>query len=490
MKTNQTPPHTINQGSIIGDGSGNTINNGLSSRAVVGIALLILMAIAVAFYISNKKEQPKSSLAYHFLVDVSENMNQTINGISLYGIAKQVIHNLSSFGGFDTSRTLRGLRFVGGGDSCNQTSFVGLGTDVSPDKLTHALNQVSPSGVNAYELGLSEAFTDLAKVDANIKIIFIMLGSVSNAPCREYSLPIMLRSYIGSEQDITPIICTFAIVEDDLAFENFKRQMIADGFSCVYQSSDPNDITQVAIDIIEGLILGERQEKEFIISPPPPTEIIYLAPTSTAQSTTIAEASMPITDTPAPTDTEIPITPTNTEIATNTPHPTDTQTAIPSETATPTATETITPTNTEVATNTPHPTDTQTAIPSETTTPTTMPTVTNTPSPTETIVVPYSTMSPDNVRNSFSINQQVRVRVPRQVRVYLQPSIIGGTHGIADSGYLNTMDIIFIIGDPEWGRICYNCFPDHGYFWPIIVTTYQIYPREGWIYDGHLESVD
>jgi hypothetical protein len=259
-----------NCGGMLG-GTNNTINNGLPSWAVGLITLMILIGLISAVFIFNKKEPPKPSLAYHFLVDVSENMNQTINGVSQYDIANQAIQTLSNFGAFSTSRTLRGLRLAGGGESCNQTTLVDFGADIPSEKFIQALNQVSPSGFNAYERGLSEAFADMAKVEANIKVIFIMLGTLSNKPCSDRLLPLVLRTYISTEQEITPVICTFAIIGDDLQFKNFQRQMLNEGFGCVYQANDANDISQIAIDIMQDLISKSQYTEEVIV---PPNEFI------------------------------------------------------------------------------------------------------------------------------------------------------------------------------------------------------------------------
>lgn len=321
MKTNKTPPHTINQGSIVGDGSGNTINNGSRGWVTIGIVIAFVIAIiiisVVALLITNKQDQPKPSLAYHFLVDVSENMNQTINGVSQYEIAKRAVQNISGFGAFGTSRTWRGLRLVGGGDSCHQTSLIASGVNIPTDSFTQSLETISPSGINAYKSGLNASFEDMVSVESDIKIVFILMGSLDAKPCESFSFPAMLRSYIALA-NITPIICTFAIV-DDLEFDEFKQQMINDGFRCVHQAKNADEISTIAIELIKDAIIRSQYIEEPIIPPAPLTELVYLA------TTTQLDTSVLVTDTPAPTLTPMP---TLTPIPTLTPTPDATATLL------------------------------------------------------------------------------------------------------------------------------------------------------------------
>lgn len=290
-----------NRGGIFG-GSRNTINFGFPTWAVILIVLIFIIGIFLV--INQLRNESSNSLAYHFLVDVSENMNQTINGITLYDIAKQAIQTIRSSEALYLDKAWLGLRLAGGED-CNQTSLIDSGVGISTDSFINQLNLVSPTGINSYEKGMNAALGDMLDIEAETKVIFIMLGSLDNEPCGAYALPTILSNYkvIGK---IAPIICTFAIVENELAFEDFKRQMIVEGFDCVYQADNPEDISRVVINIIHEHTQKQFQHELTLLPPILSVDLIGIPPITFPTETTIAEALPNITDTPVPTETYLP----------------------------------------------------------------------------------------------------------------------------------------------------------------------------------------
>ena len=104
----------------------------------------------------------------------------------------------------------------------------------------------------------------------------------------------------------------------------------------------------------------------------------YVKPTDTNTPTPTNTIAPTDTNTPTPTNTTAP-TDTNTPTPTNTTAPTDTNTPTPTNTTAPTDTNTPTPTNTTALTDTNTPTPTNTTAPTDTNTPT--PTNTTAPTP-------------------------------------------------------------------------------------------------------------
>jgi uncharacterized protein YraI len=114
-------------------------------------------------------------------------------------------------------------------------------------------------------------------------------------------------------------------------------------------------------------------------------------PTPTATNTPVPTLTPTLTFTPFPTSTHT-YTPTYTP--TNTPIPSSTATATPTSTPTPTFTSTATVTYTATATHTATPTQTPTSTSTATATPSPTPTTTDTPSPTSTLTATPTAIPP------------------------------------------------------------------------------------------------
>lgn len=366
-------------------------------------------------------DPPPPSLAYLFVVDTSSEMAVDVNGISRQEIAIDAIRQIAE-APLNTSQVWRGLRVMGGGDLCNQSELIANGRNISSSEFMSEFESSYPQGVNAYELGIRESFEDFTIRDAaisDIKVVFIILGSLELDPCRDFNFGVALSSY--KQVGISTTFCTFTLAEDNIAFEAFQQQMAMNGFGCVHNVENPEEISKIAIRVMEGLILNEIGENEVDIEAlHTPTPIVYLRPTDTSeptvtpnftetessQQTMIAahwsptpSATYTSTEKPTDTPTLTSIPPTETETPhltqtyvvgltstaagwtvtpspTDSPEPTSTLTATntPTDTATPTYTATNTPTDTPTPSNTPTDTPTPTRTPRPTRTPTTTPT--------------------------------------------------------------------------------------------------------------------
>ncbi|MBZ0279423.1 MAG: toll/interleukin-1 receptor domain-containing protein, partial [Anaerolineae bacterium] len=407
-----TPPQTtpdINisgdympMGSISGSGIGKQvidkqINNYTNIPRIIIFIILLLIGLVALFVVLNRPQAapPDPTVAYEFLVDTSDRMLESLNGVPRYEIVNQAIRQIADSPGLNTNRTYRAVRFAGGGDLCSQTELMarGAGDQSSLDEFLLPLSYI-PSGTNAVEAGIRATFEDLAAPQvqgSDVKVVFIMLGALDLSPCRDFNIPIALSSY--KQLGIATTFCTFTLLEDLPGFERFQREMLDQGFGCVNNVDDPQEISKIALTIIDQLIKEAKGEEVELTPFGSPTAVIFLrptdTPTTTLTSTPSPQPTATDTVTTAPTDTDTPTTqPTDTDTPTTQPTDTDTPTTQPTDTPLPTDTATNTPSSTPTDrptnTPTPEPTDTATKTPTRRPSPTPSNTPTRTPSPTPT----------------------------------------------------------------------------------------------------------
>lgn len=396
----QTTPNIggdyMSVGSISGSGIGKQvidkqINNYTNIPRIIIFIILLLIGLVALFVIINRPQAtpPDPTVAYEFLVDTSDNMLELLNGIPRYEIVNQAIRQIANAPGLDTSRTYRAVRFAGGGTQCDQTQLVarGTGDQATLDEFLLPLSYI-PSGENAVEAGIRATFEDLAAPQvqgSDVKVVFIMLGALDLSPCRDFNIPIALSSY--KQLGIATTFCTFSLVEDLPGFERFQREMLDQGFGCVNNVDDPQEISKIALTIIDQLIKEAKGEEVTLTPIGSSTPVSFLRPTNTPSTTPTPQPTATDTVTTAPTATNTPTTaptdtiaPTDTDTPTTQPTDTNMPTTQPTNTPPPTDTATRTPSNTP----TPEPTDTPTKTATRRPSPTPSNTPTRTPSPTRT----------------------------------------------------------------------------------------------------------
>lgn len=373
------PPSTstvsVTQGDYIhntGSGTGkieSQTNNYFQTPRFILFLLFILVIIIAVFVFLNRPQAspPEPKVAYEFLVDTSASMQTPLNGVPRFQIITDAIKQIANTPGLDTSRVYRSLRLAGGGSECKQTELAaqGRGDQLSFDQFIAPLDTTIPGGTSAVEAGIRASFKDLdvdAVRESDVKVVFILLGSLDFSECRAFDIPTALSAY--KQLGISTVFCAFTLSNDLPGFERFQRQMLDNGFECVHNVETPEEISKIAVSIIENLIVRFKGEEIDLTPIDTPTEVVYLRPSDTPT---------PIfTDTPSKTPT-----PTATATASNTPEPTDTNEPTvtltpspkpPTNTASPEPTDTDEPTNTptQKSTDTPRPTDTPVDTPTNT----------------------------------------------------------------------------------------------------------------------------
>ena len=322
-----------------------TQNFGIDGRWIALILLIVVAGFIFFFTLLREDETPPVTLAYEFLVDTSGLMSDEIGGIRRIEIVSSAVGQIVDT--FDEQESWRGLRVAGG--TCERTEQVHSGTDVVSNQFVASLNALEPSGVNAYRAGIDGLTRDLSEDiprTSEIRVAFLFLGSVDSSPCRpQVNFAEQFDKF--AQYNISTTLCTFVMAEDDEAFSRFRQAMIAEGFTCVHNEDDPQQIANIAIQKIEQLIQIDNLVTltPFPTSPPSPTQEIPIDGTEIAQEPTSTETTAPtimITKTSTATLT-------NTATATDAPSPTHTlsPSPIPSPTETLTPTLTLTPTQSE-----------------------------------------------------------------------------------------------------------------------------------------------
>jgi Domain of unknown function (DUF4062) len=279
------------------------------NRVLLSIWLVAVIGLAGYFVWQSSQSEPiPPSLAYEFLIDTSHSMNQPLNGKPRFEIVNEAVEQIADAPGLDTSQVWRGLRLAGGGDECNESELVVKGTNLSTDEFIAPLQGLLPSGTNAYELGIRQTFDDLADpivVESDVKVVFIIIGSLDFRPCHPFELAVALQTY--KQLGISTTICTFGLVENDEQFIAFKQQLISEGFTCVYNVETPEEISQIAVSLMQELVQAEINEEELSVEPLQtviPTQVVLLESTDIPESTEVVAQSSntpPLTNLPTST---------------------------------------------------------------------------------------------------------------------------------------------------------------------------------------------
>ncbi len=280
------------------------------------LPFLLVAGLLIGLYIRANTPPPKVSLAYSFLVDTSEAMNEVLpNGLKRYEVAREAIQQIAGVPDFDVSDIWRGLRLAGSGD-CDDTERVtaGMQTSLPLSGLMEPLYRMQPYGGNAYVSGIRGTIEDMILPEpsaSNVKMVFLFLGSLEAEPCGDRDrLFDALQGY--QRRGILSAVCTFTLGIDIPGFQRFQEEAQQEGLSvdCMRNVGDEDEISQFAISVIRREIRSAQGMTEEQITPNvPSTRIVMPSDGSPEPSITPIDVPNPATPTPTPTLTPTQGTP-------------------------------------------------------------------------------------------------------------------------------------------------------------------------------------
>jgi|GEM_PF-5721942 len=320
-------------------GDHNTVNQakkiGIGGLWLFLIPLIVIGATTLFFIFSRQEEKPPITLAYEFLVDTSGLMNSPVEdgGARRIDIVSSAIGQIVDT--FDEDVAWRALRTTEGGCQPAPRPPALAGRDITAGQFTSTLADNPLQGVSDYVAAIDGVTTDLNRdvpLSSDVRVAFLFLGELQS-PCGQIDFDLQFDKF--AQYGISTTLCTFALMDDEAEFERFRQDLLAEGFTCVHNEDDPQQIAQIAIRTMEQLIQVEKGEIETLtpFTTPSPTA------TPTPQQEIPVDGTI-IAQNPTATETTAP-----TAFVSETPSPTNTITHTPTETATPT--ETLTPTLSE-----------------------------------------------------------------------------------------------------------------------------------------------
>ncbi len=230
---------------------------------LAGLLVVVIIIFALVALLVNRSPKGDVKLALEFLVDASDHMRLPLDGKQRYDIVSESIQRIASVPGLASNQVWRGLRLAGGGIDCGQTKLASYGTNLSVEDFVAPLVEHIPVGYNAYQAGIAATFNDLNAPeikDNTVQVVFIFLGSLDSSPCDEFDLPAAMGVY--KQLGINTTLCAFTLLENSVGFDTFRQAMEDNGVSCVHNVSDPEEINQIIVNVVENVISLEKARQK------------------------------------------------------------------------------------------------------------------------------------------------------------------------------------------------------------------------------------